>query len=185
MASKIVTHGILFGTVMVMGKKQKPTLEERKDLMCKPEKYGLEFMENRRLQNKFCMMHAPRTCCDHHDAEKIKNQYNWVKHETLISEQCLSELQNAMCSHCDPDMVSILKQIITPNFAYLLVTSYRVLHLQSTMAFVLTTVTNYMTPARMIYSIHQGRKHTLSVRQMSLFAQNLATKYRTGRNFAN
>ena len=48
-----------------------PIMEERKDLMCKAGKYGLEKMENRRLQNNFCMEHAARTCCDAEDAMRV------------------------------------------------------------------------------------------------------------------
>lgn len=46
-------------------------LEKPKDLLCRPGKYGLTSMENRRIQNDFCMEHAPRTCCDDKDALRV------------------------------------------------------------------------------------------------------------------
>ena len=52
-----------------------PVMEERRDLMCTARKYGIEKMENRKLQNDFCMEHAARTCCDHHDTKRLKAMF--------------------------------------------------------------------------------------------------------------
>ena len=66
--------------------KQQPSiLETRKDLQCLPGKYGLEFMENRRLQNENCMQHAARTCCDDKDAEQMNEQWESLAKQSRIS----------------------------------------------------------------------------------------------------
>ena len=81
-------------------------MEERKDLQCRPGKYGLLKMENRRLQNEYCMMHAARTCCDDKDAEKIMTEVKHIAKKTMISKPCAEAMESAMCSHCDPDIGS-------------------------------------------------------------------------------
>ena len=83
-------------------------LEKRKDLQCRAGKYGLEIMENRRLQNEFCMQHAARTCCDHHDAERIQEEWKALFYQdpTSMTKVCHDALSEAFCSHCDPDIVS-------------------------------------------------------------------------------
>ena len=78
-------------------------MEERIDLMCKARKYGLEKMENRRLQNEFCMEHAARTCCDTNDAYLKQIIFQTLRQKTAISQNCLKEMRNAVCAHCDPD----------------------------------------------------------------------------------
>ena len=81
-------------------------MEERKDLMCRAGKYGLEKMENRRLQNNFCMEHASRTCCDVNDALKAYQTTEAIRRSSDTSRECMAVMQDALCSHCDPDIVS-------------------------------------------------------------------------------
>lgn len=49
------------------------------------------------------MEHAARTCCDHHDTERIGGVIETLRTTTEVSEGCLDELKNAICAHCDPD----------------------------------------------------------------------------------
>ena len=63
-------------------------------------------MENRRLVNTFCMEHASRTCCDVGDTLRLRKQYEVLRQQTETSEKCLAVMSDAICSHCDPDMVS-------------------------------------------------------------------------------
>ena len=67
-------------------------------------------MENRRLQNEFCMQHAARTCCDVHDVEKIRKEWEAMAQssDTGMTKICHDALKDALCSHCDPDIVSVV-----------------------------------------------------------------------------
>ena len=81
-------------------------MEEDRGLWCKVGRYGLDKMENRRLQNTYCMEHAARTCCDKDDTDRLRGMYETLRQKTDISPDCLKLMDNAICSHCDPDMVS-------------------------------------------------------------------------------
>ena len=61
-----------------------------KQLECKPGKYGLVYMENRRIQNTFCLEHSGRTCCDDSDIQTIRTQYEVLRQQSEISTECLS-----------------------------------------------------------------------------------------------
>ena len=70
---------------MVLAEKQvteEPAIEESKkdQLWCKAGRYGLERMENRKLQNgSFCSEHAGRTCCDTADTDRLRAVYETLR----------------------------------------------------------------------------------------------------------
>lgn len=95
-------------------------MEERKDLWCRVGKYGLDKMENRKLQNTYCMEHSARTCCDHHDTNRLRSMYETLRQKTEVSKECLGLMENAICSHCDPDMGSGVYDGFCTNYCDLL-----------------------------------------------------------------
>lgn len=97
---------LLLGLATVGALPEESILEEPKDLLCRPGKYGIPTMENRRIQNDFCMEHAPRTCCDDKDALRIYGQQEILRKQTETSKECVALISDVLCSHCDPDIVS-------------------------------------------------------------------------------
>ena len=49
------------------------------------------------------MEHAARTCCDTNDANALKEMFQTLQKTTAVQMNCLKEMKNAICSHCDPD----------------------------------------------------------------------------------
>ena len=68
--------------------------EQQKDqLWCRAGRYGLERMENRKLQNgSFCSEHAGRTCCDTADTDRLRAMYETLRQRSEVSQFCLAEI---------------------------------------------------------------------------------------------
>ena len=53
------------------------------------------------------MVHAARTCCDHHDVDKIKQDWEaMLQPDSEMTKECHDAMYDALCAHCDPDTVS-------------------------------------------------------------------------------
>jgi hypothetical protein len=95
--------GVLLSvSLMAAGTKVNPN----ENLTCK-KGYDLSKMENRMINNEFCLGHVKRTCCGKKDVNKAMALVDSLaRNVEWTNEECLNELTNVACAPCDPDMVS-------------------------------------------------------------------------------